>query len=214
MHKEDFQIYPYLVIEKIKQIFTLQNALQENYKVIAIGGGGCNITEYLDARLPQLDCLFVNSDKNALNEKDGKNKLYLNINEGFGCGGDERCGYKAINTEVLRQILQFLKPTQKVIIIASLGGGTGTSSTKAVVKYLSFIGYKIELIVTTPFRWEGEKRGKIGQVAILEFQKYPLNLLVFNNQELLNSIDETSFQEYLEVIDSKVLETVLQLIND
>lgn len=123
---EKLNLFLFLIVRKIKQ-YLIRNQ-NENKKILAIGGGGCNIAHYVVSKLPtHYELLSINSDANALHSKEVKHKLYLHSNtKGCCCGGDEICGYQAITKTVLQDILSFIGNKKQIIIIASLGGGTGT----------------------------------------------------------------------------------------
>lgn len=209
---EKFDLFLFLITRKIKQ-YLIRSNQNENTKILAIGGGGCNIATHVISKLPTYyELLSINSDANALNSKDVNHKLYLHSNtKGCGCGGDESCGYQAITKTVIQNILSFIGNQKQIIIIASLGGGTGTGSTKAIVKYLTFLGFEVHLIVTTPFLWEGAKRVQVATNALAYLKNNTFSVSVLDNQEIVKANKDEDYKSSLQSIDEKALKLVLEI---
>ena len=178
-----FKIYQ-LIQELYTNIF--KSTLVSNKKILlGIGGGGSNIVEYIDKSYPkEFETMIINSDKEALVSKDIENKLLLNTVDGYGCGSNENCGLLRTDAIVLKNIKKFIGNSNDVNIIVTLGGGVGSGSTKAIVKYLNEKRIKLNIFVVYPFSWEGSKRMNRAIETIKFIKNYNINLHEFYNDDL------------------------------
>lgn len=190
---------------KIKTYFIKKQQNQEqhseNKKIIGIGGGGSNIVESLSK---QYESLIINSDKRALEQKKVKNKIHLEKPDNLGCGSNEKCGFSLITDEVLSQIDNFIDKNLSVTIIATLGGGVGSGSTKAISEYLSNKNILIKCILVKPFYWEGSKKINRANETI-EFlnQLKNVSIIEISNDEL-KSFEHLSMKESFNLLNNKI----------
>lgn len=160
--------------------------IDKNKKIIGIGGGGCNIVEYLTKNyLDTYDGLIINSDKKALLNKEIK-KIFLEKEDGLGCGSNEFCGFKIINKKVIDELIKFIGNSKDIYIVATLGGGVGSGSTKAIVQYLSTFDIKIFIILVKPFTWEGDKKKNRSSNTIDFIKSFSSDLFILENDSLLD----------------------------
>lgn len=197
---QDFKNIYYL---KIKNYFIKKKEEQhtENKKVIGIGGGGSNIVESLSN---QYESLIINSDKRALEQKKVKNKIHLEKPDNLGCGANEKCGFSLITEEVLNQIDNFIDKNLSITIIATLGGGVGSGSTKAISEYLSNKNILVKCILVKPFSWEGSKKINRANETI-EFlnQLKNVSIIEISNDEL-KSFEHLSMKESFNLLNNKI----------
>lgn len=157
----------------------------KNKKIIGIGGGGCNIVDYLTKNyLDTYDGLIINSDKKALFEKEIA-KIYLEKEDGLGCGSNEFCGFKIINKKAIDELVKFIDTSKEIYIIATLGGGVGSGSTKAIVQYLSALNIKMYIVLVKPFSWEGNKKENRSTSTIDFIKSFSNDLYILENDSLL-----------------------------
>lgn len=181
----------YLSKEKNQSI--QESNVKEISKIIGIGGGGSNIVEYLSK---SFDPIIINSDKKALSLNKVANKIYLEKPDALGCGSNENCGFSLINDKVFKQLDNFIDNYKNITIIATLGGGVGSGSTKAVAQYLSNKNINVKCILVKPFFWEGLKK-KNRTKDTLDYLKELKNITII---ELEN--DELKNFEYLTIKQS------------
>lgn len=199
---QDFKNIYYL---KIKKYFIKKQQNQEqhseNKKIIGIGGGGSNIVESFSK---QYESLIINSDKSALEQKKVKNKIHLEKPDNLGCGSNEKCGFSLITEEVLNQIDNFIDKNLSVTIIATLGGGVGSGSTKAIAEYLSNKNILVKCILVKPFSWEGSKKINRANETI-EFLKQLKNVSIIEiENDELKSFEHLSMKESFNLLNNKI----------
>lgn len=178
-----------------------EKVLNEKKKIIGIGGGGSNIVESFSK---QFNSLIINSDKKALEQKRVKNKIHLEKPDNLGCGSNEKCGFSLITNEVLNQIDKFVGTNKSITIIATLGGGVGSGSTKAIAQYLSNKNIKLNCILVKPFFWEGTKKSNRATETI-EFlnQLKNINIIEIENDELRN-YDHLSLSNAFNLLNNRI----------
>ena len=156
-------------------------------KIIGLGGGGSNIVEYLSNTYPlEYDTLNINSDKKALETKNVDKKIFLQKDNTYGCGSNIVCGYTLITSDVISQIKYFIERNRDIYIFVTLGGGCGTGSLKAIAQEFKDSNYRLNFILTTPFKWEGVKKNERANEIIEQIKNDFQNVYIYSNDELLD----------------------------
>jgi cell division protein FtsZ len=83
-----------------------------------------------------------------------------------------------------------LKGTDMLFIASGMGGGTGTGAAPVIADIARSLNILTVGVVTRPFDYEGEKRGKIAEQGIEEMRKYVDSLIVIPNEKLMTELDE------------------------
>lgn len=124
---------------------TSQNELQTCF--IGIGGTGGNIISYLHSKMitenhysnirKNLDFVAINTDNQDLSKVTVNNTICIgtNICSGYGAGQDPECG-KQSAIEDRQRVLEYMKNHEFSIVVAGLGGGTGTGATPEVCRMI------------------------------------------------------------------------------
>ena len=197
---QDFKNIYYL---KIKNFFLKkkEELHTENKKVIGIGGGGSNIVESLSNHY---ESLIINSDKKALEQKKVENKIHLEKPDNLGCGSNEKCGFSLITEDVLNQIDNFINENLSITLIATLGGGVGSGSTKAIAEHLTNKNIIVKCILVKPFSWEGSKKSNRANETI-EFLKQLKNVSIIEiENDELKSFEHLSMKESFNLLNNKI----------
>lgn len=156
-------------------------------KVIGIGGGGGNAVNYMfKQKIPHINFVVCNTDRQALNMSPVPNQLLLGkeVTKGRGAGNKPTVGRQCAEASVddIRAI--FDDETEMVFITAGMGGGTGTGAAPVVARIARDRGLLTIGIVTIPFLFEGEKKIMKALDGAEEMSKYVDALLVVNNEQL------------------------------
>lgn len=171
----------------LKKNYEKNKKSESKIKLIGVGGGGSNIVEYLSNTHPlKYDALIINSDKKALETKNVDKKILLQKDNTYGCGSNIVCGYTLITSDVISQIKYFIEKNREIYIFVTLGGGCGTGSLKAIVQEFKDSNYRLNFILTTPFKWEGVKKSERANEVIEQVKNDFQNVYVYSNDELLN----------------------------
>jgi cell division protein FtsZ len=118
--------------------------------IIGIGFGGCNILSKFNTNIKKV---FIGTNKADIKKYSGI-LVGQKICKGYGTGGDIKLGELAL-FESRQEILDLIIPYDKIIIIASFGGGTSCGCTKKIVELSLCNGKHIEILTSFPFSFEG-----------------------------------------------------------
>ena len=200
---------------KIKQkpkIIKNKIDISKPFTILGIGGGGSNIVIDLTAKYPdKYNSIAINSDKNALNKNTTTYKLYLNKDDGYGCGGKSECGFKLINEQYKTEIKKFTSNKNEVFIVSALGKGIGTGSTEAIATYLSSINKNVVMFLIFPFKWESsaKKRKNIHEMLMHIAYNKGIKIFLLHNNDLDKYYKNKSFKESFENMNNVINSIIL-----
>ena len=161
-------------------------------KVVGCGGGGSNaVNRMIDAKIPNVDFIVINTDLQALNYSRAETKLAIGqkVTGGLGAGGNPEVGEQAAE-EDKENIKNILAGANMVFVTAGMGGGTGTGSAPVVARIAREMGALTVGVVTTPFDFEGSIRMNFAKNGIEKLHEEVDSLIVIPNQQLIKVIDK------------------------
>ncbi len=161
-------------------------------KVVGVGGGGSNaVSRMYKERMPSVEYLVINTDKQALLRCDVPLRISIGdqLTEGKGVGGNPEKGARAAN-ESREQLFESLSEVDMVFVAAGMGGGTGTGAAPAIAEIAKQTGALTVGIVTTPFHFEGTRRMKNAVEGIEKLKANVDTLLIIPNERLSRICDE------------------------
>ena len=132
--------------------------------LVGIGGGGGNaLGRMVDAgRLSdRVDTLAMNTDMSALmirKDRSGVKTLQLGKNLCRGRGACDLAVGEAAMSEAKEKVCAAVRGYSMVILIACLGGGTGTGGTPVLAGWLREMKIPHRIVAQIPFRFEGSKK--------------------------------------------------------
>ena len=155
---------------------------QDNYqrniiKAIGVGGGGINAVNHMYLQgIEGVTFVVLDTDSHFLNASPVPNRFLLRSDMTHRSAAEES------ESEIAAL---FDDDTKMVIIIAGLGGETGTDVAPVVARIAREKEVTLTVgIVTTPFQFEGTDRIQMALAGIEEMRKYVDSLFVINNQHL------------------------------
>jgi cell division protein FtsZ len=185
-------------------------------KVVGVGGAGVNaVNRMVDARIPGIEFMAVNTDLQSLQLCVADVTVHIGDEQtrGLGAGADPELGHRSAFEEQDR-IKRLLKGSDMVFVAAGAGGGTGTGAAPVVARLAREVGALTVGIVTKPFSFEGSRRGTQANKGIEELASEVDTLIVVPNDRLLEVLDQqTSMVEAFQVADD-VLRQGVQGISD
>ncbi|MCB0734039.1 MAG: cell division protein FtsZ [Flavobacteriales bacterium] len=156
-------------------------------KVVGVGGGGGNAVNYMFREgISGVDFFICNTDNQALEMSPIPNKIQIGneLTEGRGAGSNPEVGRQSAE-ESMEEIIDSLGVnTQMVFVTAGMGGGTGTGAAPVIAKAAKDMGILTVGIVTTPFTFEGSKRGAAADHGIELMRQTVDSLLVISNDRI------------------------------
>ncbi len=165
---------------------TTQGTTQDGITVVGIGGAGANVLDRLALDgLTGAELITMNCDVRALNGAmtDHKIQLGRNLTQGLGCGGDPELGMEAAMSSA-DEIRTALRGRKIVFVCSGLGGGTGSGAAPLVARLAREAGAFVVVFATMPFGFEGKRRTRQAELALLELHKHANALVTFENDRM------------------------------
>jgi len=184
-------------------------------RVIGIGGGGGFIASEIASRIKKASFVVANTDIQALKKIDKRVKIFQfgqNFTFGLGTGMNSELG-KIAAKEEKEKIKKLLENQDLCILVACLGGGTGSGAAPIFAKTSRDLGNITYGIFTLPFKFEGEKKEKAARESLKKIKPYLNALSVIPNERIFQIIDkETPLRAALSVINKSLAESLEGLI--
>jgi cell division protein FtsZ len=161
------------------------------YAIVGVGSAGVNVVDHLVLENSGLKNVFAfDADDQKIRGSVVPQKYLLGRNRlrGLGTGGDCDLGDELgqlESTEFLRQVAG----VRTVILVAGLGGGTGTGVLPVWVRELRDRGIRTLVLASMPFEFEGRRRRDLAFGVLAELQQDADVLLTFSNSRLLHLPD-------------------------
>ena len=166
---------------------------QDNYqrniiKAIGVGGGGINTVNHMYLQgIEGVTFVVLDTDSHFLNASPVPNRVLLRSDT------TRRSAAEESESEIAAL---FDDDTKMVIIVAGLGGETGTDVAPVVARIAREKEVTLTVgIVTTPFLFEGSERIQMALAGIEDMRKHVDSLFVINNQhltEIYNDLDQSN----------------------
>jgi cell division protein FtsZ len=109
----------------------------------------------------------------------------------LGAGGDPDVGRTAAEEDT-EQLRQLCAGAEVVVIVAGLGGGTGTGASPVLARVAKEAGALVLAIATLPFECEGARRRRHAQAGLEQLKEAADAVLCLPNQRVLKLIDENT----------------------
>lgn len=187
-------------------------------RVIGIGGGGGNIVSEIASKISKASFVAANTDSKSLrgcSRKVIKFQFGQNLTHGLGTGMNVELGREAAQNEKDR-IKKLLENQDLCILVASLGGGTGSGAVSTFAKISKNLGNLTYGIFTLPFKFEGEKKMEIAIDSLKRVKNHLNALTIIPNERVFQIINkDTPLKEALSVINkflSQGLEGLIETI--
>jgi cell division protein FtsZ len=156
-------------------------------KAIGVGGGGVNAVNLMYHNINGVTFAVIDSDRQQLIDSPVPNRVLLRPDT------THRSAAKECESEIASF---FYDNTKMVIIVAGLGGETGTDVAPVVARIAREKEVTLTVgIVTTPFQFEGSERIQMALAGIEDMRKHVDSLFVINNQyltEIYNDLDQSN----------------------
>ncbi len=184
-------------------------------RVIGIGGGGGSIISEIAPRIKKASFIAANTDTRALRQTGKRIKKFhfgQELTYGLGTGMNVELGEMAAQ-QGKDKIKGLFEGQDLCIIIASLGGGTGSGATPIFAKISQKMDCLTFGIFTLPFRFEGEKKTEIAKDALKKIKPHLNTFSIIPNERIFRIIDKnTPLKEALSAINKQLVENLEGLI--
>jgi cell division protein FtsZ len=159
--------------------------------IVGIGGGGCNAAARMSAEWSDGPLVAgVNTDGQALAACGVPVKVQIGkgITQGLGAGGDPAVGKLAAEDDG-DSLRELVSQADIVILVAALGGGTGTGAAPILARIAREQGAMTLCFVTLPFEFEGELRKRQAEDGLRALRMQADVIITLPNQRLLELVD-------------------------
>ena len=181
-----------------------------NVKVVCVGGGaGTIMKRVLKDPLLNMKCIAINTDKAALEISDADIKLSIGGRNGTGTNGEPEIGRLAAELN-RKEIAKALAGCDTIILIACLGGGTGTGAAPLVAEIAQNMGISTIGMAILPFGFEGGKRKKQAAAGLEQLRKYTDTVIEFSNEEYKKRA--SNFSDTFELIEGAIAQEIKNIV--
>jgi cell division protein FtsZ len=173
---------------------TEPSAYMANIKVVGVGGAGLNaVNRMIDAGIPEVEFVAINTDMQQLRNSDAPTKLHIgaDLTRGLGSGADAEIGRVAAE-DSYDPIKHALRGSDMVFVTAGEGGGTGSGAAPVVAQIARDLGALTVGIVTLPFKFEGTRRKRQADEGVETLRAACDTTIVIPNDKLLEVLDQST----------------------
>ncbi|MBP9668867.1 MAG: cell division protein FtsZ [Candidatus Pacebacteria bacterium] len=185
-------------------------------RVIGVGGSGNNAVNHMvNSKVRGVDFIAVNTDAQDLHRSKAPKKIHIgrNLTRGLGTGMNPDLGKHAAE-ENKEEIQEALKGSDMVFVTCGMGGGTGTGAAPVVAQIARELGALTVAVVTKPFGFEGQQRGRLADNGINELKKAVDALVMIPNDKLLSIVSrDTGIKNAFSMCDD-ILKQAVEGISD
>lgn len=160
-------------------------------RVIGVGGAGTKFIQLLAAGGADADTLAaLNSDEALLRGVPASRKLLLqsSLLRGLGTGGDPDIG-RAAAEELSAPIKSLCEGVEVAVLVAGLGGGTGTGAAPVVARLAREAGALALAFAVLPFDLEGKRKRMQAARGLEQLKAEADGVICLANQKLLAALD-------------------------
>lgn len=165
-----------------------------NIKVVGVGGAGGNaINRMIAANLHGVEFIAINTDAQVLDQNLAEKKIQIGreTTNGLGAGANPDVGRRAVE-ESRQEVAREIGTPNLVFITAGMGGGTGTGAAPLVAEIAKMSGALTVAIVTTPFKFEGNKRNVRATQGLADLKAKVDTLITIPNERLLEIVSKNT----------------------
>lgn len=178
------------------KIFDMEEVQSRNakIKIVGVGGGGSNaVNSMIASSLQGVEFIAINTDAQALESSLAHQRLQIGsaLTKGLGAGANPEVGRQAALDD--RDLIEdALKGADMVFVTSGMGGGTGTGAAPVVAEVSRELGILTAAVVTRPFLFEGNKRGRNAEQGIKELKKHVDAIIIVHNNRLLDITEKNT----------------------
>jgi cell division GTPase FtsZ len=177
---------------------------------VGVGGGGCNIVNRLGT-ISGVDILTVNTDRKGLIRSRSNRRILLgdgSMTE--GCDGNAETG-RTLAKKASSMIQESIKRHLNIVIMAGLGGGTGTGSAEVIAELAKRNGSRVIVMATMPMSFESGRRN-IAADALDGIMRSSDILLVMDGDRLVEIDPMLGVREAFSVLDQMMCESFMGIM--
>jgi cell division protein FtsZ len=181
--------------------------------VVGIGGAGTTMLDRLTDLQPAGRRIAVGTDGQALQWSNADERILIapSRKRGLDGGGRPSYGWHTAH-EHLDRLAEPLADSDFVLILAGMGGGTGTGAAPVIAELARRQGALTVALCTLPFRFEGRRRCWQAAVGVRRVAQQADTTIVMPNDAGLDPSDGMALKQVLRRIGDRMHRTALGLL--
>lgn len=184
--------------------------------IMGIGGGGGNILDYLYAR-PSAKARYLALDTDAKALALRNNIPALQLAPLLAGGRDAKCSTLDVACSVWdrrEDIENLLSETKLLLLVAGLGGSTGSAAAPFIAKMAQDLGVASVALATLPFTFEGKRRQMIAEESLGIITKVCHRTFVIQLNRVLPQKPDASFGATFSQVNASIYKAAQAVISD
>ena len=157
---------------------------EDGIAIVGIGGAGANILQCFAGSSANNVRLYTLSLDERVGRACGTNVEFVQLgggmNHGLGSGGDPSVGTRAA-LESRAEIQAMMKDARLLVLVAGLGGGTGSGAAPVLAQLAREAGLFLVSVLVMPFSFEGKRRREQAELAREEVARLSDIVFCFEN---------------------------------
>lgn len=177
--------------------------------VIGVGGAGCNAAGRFYDDLRPVDVIAVNTDRAALEDAHADVRIFIckDVTKGIGTRGDAILGKKCARIHA-EEIRDALKGHDIAIIIAGMGGGTGSGAAAVVAEIAQGLNMITMAIAIRPLSMEG--RGLVAGEGLRALRSVCPSTVAVENDRIVELFPDMTIQQAFDAVNEGIEEYVMK----
>jgi cell division protein FtsZ len=166
--------------------------------IVGIGNAGGNLLARVSREWESGPVLAVlNTDRQALDQSPVPVKIILGAKatQGLGAAADAATGRMAIE-DCPAEVSGLFDEKSLVLLVAGLGGGTGTGATPVAARLAREAGALVLAVVTLPFEYEGAHIQQVANQGLAALREFADGVVVIPNQRLFAGAEGTAEEAF------------------
>lgn len=158
--------------------------------VMGVGSSGARAVAGMVSLNPEINAVAVDTDAKVL-EAIGMDRIIhvgATITRGLSSGGDVELGRQSIEKDS-SSIRKQLRQVDLLVIVAGLGGGTGSGAVPVITRIAREAGALVLTMVATPFKFEGAKVMRVAEEALKRIRTHADAIIRIPNERLFDRSD-------------------------
>ncbi|MCF7816868.1 MAG: cell division FtsZ family protein [Kiritimatiellales bacterium] len=158
--------------------------------VMGIGSSGTQAVAHMCSLNPGLDAVVIDTDTKVLEATTGVRVIQVGgaVTNGFSAGGDVELGRQSIEKDS-SNIRQQLRQVDLLVIVAGLGGGTGSGAVPVITRIAREAGTLVLCMATLPFVFEGKPIIRKAEDALKKIRTHADAIIRIPNESMVDRAD-------------------------
>jgi len=157
---------------------------------MGVGSSGTLAVSHMCSLTPELNAIVIDTDKKVLEAIHMESIIHVGaaVTNGFSAGGDVELGRQSIEKDS-SNIRNQLRQVDLLIVVAGLGGGTGSGALPVITRIAREAGTLILCMVTMPFAFEGKSIARKAEDALKKLRTHADAIIRIPNEMLVERAD-------------------------